>query len=40
MSLRAQFKSLLEPELMEGLVDQTLSLKIVSLKAGNVKHKK
>ena len=28
MSLRAQFKSLLEPELMERFVDQTLSLKI------------
>ena len=34
MSLRTQFKSLLEPELMEGLVDQTISLKIIRYAAG------
>jgi hypothetical protein len=34
MSLRTHFKSLLEPELMEGLVDQTLSLKIIRYPVG------
>jgi hypothetical protein len=28
MSLGEQFKSLLEPELMEGFIDQTLNFKI------------
>jgi hypothetical protein len=36
MSLRTQFKSLLEPELMEGLVDQRLTLKIIRLSDGQV----
>lgn len=39
MSLRTQFKSLLEPELMEGLVDQTLSLKIIRFSDGQVTKK-
>ena len=39
MSLRTQFKSLLEPELMEGLVDQTLSLKIIRFSDGQVTRK-
>ena len=34
MSLRTQFKSLLEPELMEGLVDKMLTLKLIRYAVG------
>lgn len=40
MSLRTQFKSLLEPELLESLVDQTLSLKIFRYPIGQTTGEK
>ena len=38
MSLRTQFKSLLESELMEGLVDKTISLKIYRYAVGQTEE--
>ena len=34
LDLRSQFKSLLEPKLMDGFIDQTISFKIIRFRPG------